>query len=283
MNVDFSLQIMYFKLVKSIRGFMSMNEPMTVNSRKAIEGRLSEGRIPGFGPFLMVAARPVFILLAQGITYLLMKLFEVDNAEVEIRNWWSVYGTLADIGCLGLLVWLMRREGIRLMDLVGFDRKKLKADIAIGLGIMLVVFPIVVFGFGQLAMLLIYGSTSPSFPEGTFIRTLPLLAVLYSRIIWWPIWSATEELTYEGYSLPRMQAITKSTLLTVLIISFFYSIQHSFLALAGFKYGLYMFVLFVPLTIALQLIYLRIRRLTPLIVGHWLMDFFSALFMLQVG
>lgn len=283
MEVDFSREIRYVMYVKFFRGDSSMTGPLPVNSRQAIENRIAEGRIPSYGPFIMVAARPVFILIAQAIALLLLKLFDVQNAAVEIRNWWSVYGTLADLGCLGLLCWLTRREGIRIWDLIGFEKKRLKADVAIGLGIILLVFPIVVFGFGQLAMLLIYGSTSPAFPEGTFIRTLPLMAVLYSRLIWWPVWSATEELTYEGYSLPRMQVITKSTPLTVLIISFFYSIQHSFLALADFRYGLYMFVLFVPLTISLQLIYLRVRRLTPLILGHWLMDLFSALFMLQVA
>ncbi len=56
-----------------------MNEPMTVNSREAIEDRLSEGCFPGFSPYLRGAARPVFILLVQVMTFLLMKLFEVYN------------------------------------------------------------------------------------------------------------------------------------------------------------------------------------------------------------
>lgn len=256
---------------------------LPVNSRESIQSRLAEGRIPKYGPILMIAARPALILIAQGLTYLLMRLLNVQNAEVVLRNWWSVFGTLADLGCLGLLVWLTRREGIRLRDLVGFVKAKLKIDIPVGLGIILIVFPVMIFGFARLAMLIAYGNMSPVFPEGTFQRTLPLLAVLYSRILWWPIWSATEEMTYEGYALPRLQVITKSTWLTVAIISFFYSIQHSFLALAGFQYGFYSFLLFVPLTISLQLIYLKVRRLTPLFIGHWMMDLFSALFMLQVG
>jgi hypothetical protein len=33
----------------------------------------------------------------------------------------------------------------------------------------------------------------------------------------------------------------------------------------------------------MELIYLRIRRLPPLIVAHWLMDFSNVLIMLQVG
>jgi membrane protease YdiL (CAAX protease family) len=109
------------------------------------------------------------------------------------------------------------------------------------------------------------------------------LAVLYSRLLWWPLWSVIEEMTYNGYALPRLVALTKSPWAAVAIVSFFYSIQHSFHSLATFQYGLYMFLLFIPLTVALELIYLRVRRLPPLIVGHWLMDLTSVLFMLQVG
>jgi hypothetical protein len=230
----------------------------------------------------MIVARSAFILLFQGITLLLFRGLRVPNAAVEVRNWWSVYGTLVDFGCLGLLIWLTRREGIRLLDLIGIVKSKLKTEIPLGLGLFAIIFPVTVFGGGMLAMLIVYGSLNPVFPESTYIRTLPLLAVLYSRILWWPLWSATEEITYNGYALPRLVALTKSPWLSVLIVSFFFSIQHSFLMLADFRYGLYMFLTFVPLTIAMELVYLRIRRLPPLIVAHWLMDFSSVLFMLHI-
>ena len=194
-----------------------------------------------------------------------------------------MYGTLIDLGCLALLFWLTSREGIRLRDLFGFTKNKLKIDISIGLGIFLIVFPLTVFGGGMLAELIAYGSLSPVLPEATFIRTLPVLAVLYSRLLWWPLWSVTEELTYDGYALPRLKALTKSTWFSVALVSFFWSLQHSFLPWVNPQHGLYLFLTFVPLTIALQLIYLRVKRLTPLIIGHWLMDLVSVLFMLQIG
>ena len=49
----------------------------TVNSQRAMQSRLAEGRIPRFGPPLLLIARPAFILLAQGITYLLFLLLDV--------------------------------------------------------------------------------------------------------------------------------------------------------------------------------------------------------------
>jgi hypothetical protein len=189
---------------------------------------------------------------------------------------------LVDFGCIGLLIWLTRQEGIRLRDLISFVKSKLKTDVLLGLGIFIIVFPVTIIGLGRLAMLIAYGNLNPVFPEFTFTRTLPLLAVLYSRILWWPLWSVTEEMTYTGYALPRLNAITKSTWLSVAVVSIFYSLQHCFLSIADFQYGFYTFLLFIPLAVALELIYLRVKRLTPLIIGHWLMDLASVLFMLQI-
>ena len=260
-----------------------MTALVAINFPDAIQSRLAAGRLPRFGPLLMLFARPALALLAQALTLLILTQLNVSNAVVAVRNWWSVYGTLIALGCLGLLLWLTRREGIRLGDLIAFSRNKLKTDIPLGLGIFIIVFPITVFGGGMLARLIAYGSLNPVLPEATFIRVLPLLGVLYSRLLFWPLWSVTEELTYNGYALPRLKAITRSPWLSVALVCFFWSIQHSFLPWVNPQHALYLFITFVPLTIVLQLIYLRVRRLTPLILGHWLMDLVSVLFMLQIG
>jgi len=256
---------------------------LAINSDEAIQPRVVKGRIPRFGPLLMLFARSAFILLAQGITYLLFLLLEVPNASVVIRNWWPVYGTLVDLGCLGLMFWLTRREGIRLIDLIGFNVKRLKTEIPLGLGLFIIIAPVTIFGGGMLAQFIAYGKLNPVFPEYTFMRTLPLLALLYARILWWPVWSVTEEMTYNGYALPRLIAITKSRWISVAIVAFFFALQHSFLMLAGFQFGFYMFLAFLPLSIAMVLAYMRIRRLPPFIVAHWLMDLSNVLFLYQAG
>ncbi len=260
-----------------------MTAPAAINFPDAIQARLAARRLPRFGPMLMLVARPALALVAQGITLLILAQLNVPNAGVAVRNWWSVYGTLIDLGCLGLLLWLTRREGIRLRDLIAFSKSKLKKDIPLGLAIFMIVFPVTIFGGGLLAQLIAYGSLNPVLPEATFIRSLPLLGVLYSRILFWPIWSVTEELTYNGYALPRLKAITGSPWIAVALVCFFWSIQHSFLPWVNPQHAWYLFLAFVPLTIAMQAIYLRVRRLPPLILGHWLMDLFSVLFMLQIG
>lgn len=255
----------------------------SMNSPQAIDAHLADGRIPRYGPMLMLFARSAFILISQGLTFLLFLQLNVRNSAIVIRNWWPVYGTLVDFGCLGLMFWLTRREGIGLFDLVGLVKGKLTKEILLGLGLFILIFPITIFGGGSLARLIAYGGMNVEFPQYTFTRVLPLLPLLYARLLWWPIWSATEEMVYNGYALPRLIALTGSRWLSVLLVAFFFALQHSFLMLAGFQFGLYMFLTFVPLSIAMVLAYLRIRRLPPLIVAHWLMDLSNVLFLYQVG
>ncbi|HJS19819.1 MAG TPA: hypothetical protein VJ785_13815, partial [Anaerolineales bacterium] len=78
--------------------------------------------------------RPGLALLAQGITVWLLTQMQSPSPSIAVRSWWTVYGTVVDLGCLALLAWLVKREGILLLDLVSFDRRKLKVDILIGLG-----------------------------------------------------------------------------------------------------------------------------------------------------
>jgi uncharacterized protein len=131
-----------------------MTAPVAINLTETIQSRLSAGRVPRFGPVLVIVARPTLALLAQAVTLLIMTQLNVPRAGIAVRNWWTVYGTLVDLGCLGLLLWLTRREGIRLGDLIAFSKNRLKTDIPLGLGIFIIVFPVTIFGGGMLAQLI---------------------------------------------------------------------------------------------------------------------------------
>jgi hypothetical protein len=189
-----------------------------------------------------------------------------------------------DLGCLALLVWFTRREGIRLVDIIGLNRRKIGRDILIGLGILVVASPLVMIGGSILSGLVVYGNAQPVLPAEVMSKALPLWAALYSRVLWWPLWSVVEEMTYNGYALPRLQALTGGrTWLAVLMVGFAWAIQHSFLPfIPDGKVFLYLFVQMVPLVIAMQLVYLRFRRLPPTIVVHWGMDLFSTIMMISV-
>jgi uncharacterized protein len=259
-------------------------DPSLANSQAEIQKRLAAGRIPWIGPLGVIASRSIFIILAQSLVTLIFIFLRSPNPFKAATAWWQVSGSLVDIGCLALMFWFTRREGISLLDLIGLNKKKLGRDILLGLGILIVMFPIVMFGGAALAGLLIYGASQPVLPVEVMTKNLPLWAALYARTIWWLIWSVTEEMTYNGYALPRLQVLLGGrTWLAVLIVGVAWAFQHAFLPfLANWKVFLYLGLQMLPLVIVMQLLYLRFRRLPPTIIIHWGMDLISTILLISV-
>lgn len=232
----------------------------------------------------MLFARTGFCILAQVMVALIFFLQQNPDPWKASTAWWPVTGTLVDTGCLILLYRFTRSEGIRIWDLIGFDKGKLGRDALLGLGMFVVVFPVVMIGGAMLSGLLVFGSTQPPLPAEVMTKSLPLWAALYARLGWWVIWSVTEEMTYNGYALPRLQVLTGGrTWLAVMMVALAWAVQHAFLPfIPNIRVFLYLFLQMVPLVVAAQLLYLRFRRLPPLIFMHWGMDLFSAIAMISI-
>jgi membrane protease YdiL (CAAX protease family) len=99
---------------------------------------------------------------------------------------------------------------------------------------------------------------------------------------WWFIWSPTEELTYNGYALPRLDALTDRPWLSMVLVSFFWALHHVFFPLLlDWHYVIWRFLIFVPVCVILPILFRRFRRLRPLIFLHWLMDFSAVVWTLQ--
>jgi hypothetical protein len=73
-----------------------------------------------------------------------------------------VYGTLIDAGCLALLWLFTRREGIGLFDLVGFDRRRLRADVLLGFVLIPVGLAFILGGIYATGWL-VYGTLTPPY------------------------------------------------------------------------------------------------------------------------
>ena len=54
---------------------------VAINFPEAIQSRLEEGRLPRFGPMLMLLARPALAFLAQGVTLLLLSQLKVSKCK----------------------------------------------------------------------------------------------------------------------------------------------------------------------------------------------------------
>ncbi|HEX7061784.1 MAG TPA: hypothetical protein VF200_07415 [Woeseiaceae bacterium] len=75
-------------------------------------------------------------MAAQALVAGIFLLRGSPNPWQAAGPWLPVYGTLIDAGCLMPLWWLTRREGICLLDLVGFARRRLVRDVLLGLAII---------------------------------------------------------------------------------------------------------------------------------------------------
>ncbi|HXX99786.1 MAG TPA: CPBP family glutamic-type intramembrane protease [Candidatus Limnocylindrales bacterium] len=260
----------------------SEQQLLEANSQAQIEHRLHEGRIGWVGPLLVLTGRSVFMIFAQGIVagiYLLRGHPSPWNAAAP---WWTVYGTLVDLGCLALMAKFTRPEGIRLRDLIGQVRLRWGYDLILGVACFVVF--VLAFSFpGFLASKLVFGTTQPALYPGLLAeRRLPFWAVIYSFGIWLPIWSPTEEMTYNGYVLPRIQALTSSKTVSVMLVGFWWALQHCFIPfILDWKYVVWRFLFFLPGVLIGSLIYLRIRRLAPLILAHWPMDLMAVMYTLK--
>jgi membrane protease YdiL (CAAX protease family) len=252
------------------------------NSREEIRKRIDSRQINRTFTLLATLVRPALFIGVQGLMVLLLVALKYKTPALTATSWWTVYGTVVDFGCLLVIFLLLRKEKVRIKDLLTFDKSKIGWDLLIGLGIIVIVFPLAIITGSVIASSTVYGTLQPVLPSGNpMTRTLPIWAALYSKMIWWIISASTEELIYQGYALPRLQVLFGRTWPAVLWVGFGWALQHSFLPFINLKYALFAFLLFFPLTIALQLIYLRVKRLFPLIIGHWGMDCISTIIMIS--
>jgi uncharacterized protein len=252
-----------------------MNESITTipNSKAKLQERFRAGHITWKWPLIIVFARLIFAVLAQALVAGLYMLKGHPTPWQAATPWWIVYGTLIDVCCFILLARLARREGIRLVDLINSQRQRLGRDLLLGLG-FIPLFSILAIGGGILFGILIYGAN----PVPAVMVPLPLWGTLYSLIVWPLIWAFAEEMTYQGYALPRLELLSGRSWLAVIIVSFGWALQHIALPfMPDWRWTLFRFGSCLLVGTILPIIYLRTRRLLPFIIAHWAANFVSVL------
>lgn len=242
--------------------------PESPNSRAAIERRYAGGGLSWSRATTMVLARPVLAVIAGGAVAGLFAWQGSASPWRDAAGWFPVYGTAIDAGCLALLWRFTQAERIRLIDLVGFDRARCLRDLLFGL---LLIPPSLVFILGGNigASLLVYGIAQPAF----LFSPLPLPAALYAALVFPLVWGFTEQMTYNGYGAPRLQVLSGSTLAAVALVALPWAFQHAVMPVTfDAQYVAYRMMSPIPFSIFSVLLYLRIRRLLPFAIAHWLMD-----------
>lgn len=233
-------------------------------------GQIDRTRVPRSGPWLALVMRGGFALLAQAAVAVGFRLRGRPQPWRAAAAWWMVHSSLADLGCLATLQWLLRREGKTLGDVLALDRGQLRADTtnaALDVALLAV-------GAGLSSVL-----QRPFYPRGlppqvTVVR-VPPWALAYGILVWPPLWVTTEEMVYLGYVLPRLEAQTgRAAVAAALVVAGWGPLQHPALpALPDRRYIAFRMLTTLPIVGAQTALYLlRQRRLPPLIVGHWVAD-----------
>jgi hypothetical protein len=245
------------------------------NDEEALRRRLHAGTLTWRGPALMLFARSICALAAQALVAAIFALRSSPAPWRDAAPWLPVYATLIDAGCLATLWQLTRREGIGLIDLVGFDRTRLTRDVLFGFALIPVSLALILGGVYSTAWL-VYGTLTPPYLFG--FGRLPLPAALYGVIVFPFIWGLTEQMTYNGYLVPRFQVVFRSTTRAVALVAFVWSFQHVVMPFT-FDAKYILFRLFSPVPYALfqTLVYLRLRRLIPFAIAHACLDGASVL------
>jgi Type II CAAX prenyl endopeptidase Rce1-like len=246
---------------------------MGANDEAALLRRLDAGTLSWHGPALMLFARSIGAVAAQALVAAIFALRSSPAPWHDSEPWLPVYGTLIDAGCLALLWQLTHREGIGLFDLVGVERARLVRDVLLGFALIPISLAFILAGVYATGWL-VYGTPTPPYLFGP----LPLAAAFYGVLVWPFVWGLTEQMTYNGYLVPRFRVLCRSTGPAVACVAFAWSFQHVVMPLTfDAKFMVFRLLSPVPFSVFQTLLYLRLRRLIPFAIAHALMDGASVL------
>lgn len=222
-------------------------------------------KVPIIMPILMLPIRTIlFALIQTAFVYLL------GFTWTESIAWWPFYAIITNVLCFFLLIVLARKEGKNYFDIIHFDKKGVKKDLKSVLWVLLTGGGIGFIGL-SLVGYLIYGSF---IPPDHMILPLPFWAGIVSLILF-PITIALVEIpTYMGYCFTRLEQKWNSKWKAVTVSAFFLALQHFTLPIifSDFKYMYWHFLGMIPLAFAVGIIFMKIRRLLPIMIVHLIMD-----------
>jgi uncharacterized protein len=191
----------------------------------------------------------------------------------------TIYFTIVNVLCLFLLCRILKKEGISIKKLIGYQRNLLMKDITFGfLWVIVLYFPFIIAVMGT--MFIMFGSDFINHFETVFAGDLDNF---YSRPMWltwlgaiisliFPFLNApVEELMYRGYAQPQFIKHYNKVWIGILIPSIGFALQHVMLA-ASIEGAIVYAVSFFVWGIGSGIIYYKQNRLFPLIVCHFIVN-----------
>jgi membrane protease YdiL (CAAX protease family) len=255
------------------------NRPAAGAGQSAVQPQPSAAAVAGGvgGAALLVATR---VGLWLGVQLLLAGLLVLVGAAPlgqalnEAAGWWMVYAALVDLGTLGVIFWLLGRDGRSYRGLLGPPTAAWQ--VALGaVGVLAASVPAVVFS-GELTSTR-YGDDA--IPPMFAVVDVPPLASIFSVLVVPLLAELAEPVAYLGVILPRLERRLGRAWLAATIVVLVWAAEHALYPLLVSGGGLDLE--FAAYRVGSVLPYLAIwtaayyalgRRLLPIMAARWVFN-----------
>ena len=241
----------------------------------AVQPQSSGVATPGVGGAVVLIATRVGLWL--GVQLLLAGLLVLGGAEPfgralnEAAGWWMVYAALVDLGTLGVILWLLGRDGRSYRSLLGPPTAAWQ--VALGaLAVLAASVPAVVFS-GELTSA-VYGEDA--IPPMFAVVDLPPWASVVSVLMVPLLAELAEPVAYLGVVLPRLERRLGRAWLAATIVVVVWAAEHACFPLLtsggglDLEFAAYRVGSVLPYLATWTALYYALgRRLLPVMAARW--------------
>jgi hypothetical protein len=196
----------------------------------------------------------------------------------DAAGWWMVYAALIDLGTLGVIFWLLRRDGGTYRGLLGPPTTAWQVGLG-ALAVLAASVPAMVFS-GELTGAIYGGTTAPMFA----VVDLPAAASVFSVLVVPLLAELAEPVAYLGVVLPRLEARLGRPWLAATIVVAVWAGEHAcYPLLTGggdldLGFAAYRVVSVLPFLATWTALYYALgRRLLPIMAARWVVNGGTAL------
>ncbi len=190
----------------------------------------------------------------------------------DIHNWWSIVASIVNIITIIILIIVSKKLNISYSKLINYEKGKTSIKEVIIVSTIVLLFS---FSGMYLAGFICYG-VIPYFAPMMAVP-IPLILAIINFIILPLTVSFAEDGLYLGCGVNSF----KNKYLAILVPAFFYALQHSFIpVIFDFKFIIYRFLSFLPLTIILCFYYQKKKNPLPIMIGHAIVEVASVVIIL---
>ena len=196
----------------------------------------------------------------------------VNKNISDISNWWSIVATIVNIITILLLLLILKKMNISYSKLINYEKGKTKIK-------EIVIMCVITLSLSSIGMYLsgfiCYGKLPYFAPM--MATPIPFFLAIINFIALPLTVPFAEDALYLGCGVNSF----RNKYMAIIIPAFFYALQHSFIPLLfDFKFILYRFLSFFPLTIVFCLFYYKKRNPVPMMIGHVVVEIASVVLIL---